>query len=105
MNTAGSPFAGLNDFEPDKPAETPPPPPASEVRAAASEIGFSQNNFPSRVIPAKRRKGHEEMVNKTYRIRVSDANALQKWMNNAGLTHKDGFALLAQNLPAVKRDR
>ena len=101
MKTADNPFGDLSDFQPSKPAVKPGGT-NLVVAAVAHEHGFTVNNFPETPIPAKRRKARgPALMNKTYRLYVSDANKLQKWMNDNELTQREGFAILARNLPEV----
>jgi hypothetical protein len=101
MKTAMNAFGDLSEFQPERPAAKPEPS-TSAVTAVAEEHGFTVNNFPLRTIPAQRRKlAGPPLVNKTYRIYVSDANKIQNWMNDKGFTQKEGFAILAKNLPSI----
>jgi hypothetical protein len=101
MKTADNPFGDLSDFQPTKPTVKPAAS-NSTVAAVAHDHGFTVNNFPETPIPAKRRKAHgPALMNKTYRLYVSDANKLQKWMNDNELTQREGFAILARSLPVV----
>jgi hypothetical protein len=102
MNIPDNPFGNLDDFKPDSPAQVLPVPSNLEVQAVAEDTGFGLNNYPMRPIAAVRRRAKGPLiVNKTFRVYLSDANKFQSWLNECGYTQKEGFAILAQNLPLV----
>jgi hypothetical protein len=113
--TRTNPFANiddkLDDFTPKQPpaASKPASLPTgrtsrAEQKAIVSELaqkeGFIINNFEETPLPAKRRPAQPKTILKTVRIQVSDWNKFQLWCNNKGYSHKEGFQILAQLIPA-----
>lgn len=111
--TRNNPFASIDSFDDFQPKPAAESNTSNQAKAEASkgerkavvaqlaqESGFKINNFEETPLPAKRKTPEPKTFLKTIRIHVSDWNRFQLWCNENNYSHKRGFQIVAQNLPA-----